>query len=44
MQRNRVDGQPAFVLHSYPYSETSLIVDIFSRDFGRLALMAREAG
>lgn len=43
MQRNRVDGQPAFVLHSYPFRETSLIVDVFSRDFGRLALMARGA-
>ena len=43
MQRNRVDGQPAFVLHSYPFCETSLIVDVFSRDFGRLALMARGA-
>lgn len=43
MQRNRVDGQPAFVLHSYPFRETSLIVDVFSRDFGRLVLMARGA-
>lgn len=43
MQRNRVDGQPAFVLHSYPFRETSLIIDVFSRDFGRVALMARGA-
>jgi DNA repair protein RecO (recombination protein O) len=42
-QRHKVDGQPAFVLHAYPFSETSLIVEVFSRDFGRLALMARGA-
>jgi len=43
MLRNRVDGQPAFILHSYPFSETSLIVEVFSRDFGRIALLARGA-
>jgi len=43
MQRQRVDAQPAFVLHTYPFRETSLIVEVFSRDFGRLALLARGA-
>lgn len=43
MQRNKVDGQPAFVLHTYPFRETSLIVEAFSRDFGRVALLARGA-
>ena len=43
MHRHKVDGQPAFVLHSYPYRETSLIVEVFSRDFGRVALLARGA-
>ncbi len=42
-QRHKVDAQPAFVLHAYPYSETSLIVDVFSRDHGRVALLARGA-
>ncbi len=42
-QQHKVDGQPAFVLHAYPYSETSLIVDVFSRDHGRVALLARGA-
>ncbi|HNH24805.1 MAG TPA: DNA repair protein RecO, partial [Accumulibacter sp.] len=42
-QRAKVDGQPAFVLHSYPYSETSLIIDLFSRDHGRVAALARGA-
>lgn len=39
----RVANQPAFVLHSYPYKETSLIVDVFSRDHGRVALVAKGA-
>ncbi|CAG4890689.1 DNA repair protein RecO [Paraburkholderia gardini] len=39
----RVAEQPAFVLHSYPYRETSLIVDVLSRDHGRLALVAKGA-
>lgn len=41
--RQRVDDQLAFVLHTYPYSETSLVVDVFSRDHGRLPLLARGA-
>lgn len=43
MQRQRVDGQAAFVLHCHAYRETSLIVEAFSRDFGRVALLARGA-
>ncbi|MGB9990925.1 DNA repair protein RecO [Pseudoduganella rhizocola] len=39
----RVAGQPAFVLHSYPYKETSLIVELLTRDFGRVALIAKGA-
>lgn len=39
----RQDAQPAFVLHTYPFRETSLIVEIFARDAGRLALVARGA-
>ena len=39
----RVAEQPAFVLHSYPYKETSLIVDVLSRDYGRVALVAKGA-
>ena len=40
---SRVDQQPAFVLHSYPWRETSLIIDAMTRDFGRVALVARGA-
>lgn len=39
----RVYQQPGFVLHSYPYKETSLIVDVLSRDYGRISLVAKGA-
>jgi DNA repair protein RecO (recombination protein O) len=35
--------QAAYVLHSYPYQETSLIVEMFTREFGRVALVAKGA-
>jgi len=41
--RQRVDQQPGFILHSYPYRETSLIVEALSRDYGRVALLAKGA-
>jgi DNA repair protein RecO (recombination protein O) len=40
---HRVTGQPGFVLHSYPYKETSLIIDMMTRDFGRVAVVAKGA-
>jgi DNA repair protein RecO (recombination protein O) len=39
----KVAGQPGFVLHSYPYKETSLIIDMFTRQYGRVALIAKGA-
>ncbi|NLC24016.1 MAG: DNA repair protein RecO [Oxalobacter sp.] len=39
----RIQEQPGFVLHSYMYKESSLIVDVFSRDHGRVALVAKGA-
>ncbi|WP_343585002.1 DNA repair protein RecO [Herbaspirillum sp.] len=42
-KEHRVQAQPGFILHSYPYKETSLIVDVFSRDHGRVALVAKGA-
>src|SRR5450830_825608 len=42
-KESRILAQPGFVLHSYPYKETSLIVDVFSRDHGRVALVAKGA-
>ena len=41
--KSRQDAQPAFVLHTYPYRETSLVLEVFTRDFGRIALVARGA-
>ncbi len=39
----RILEQPGFVLHSYPYKETSLIIDMFTRDHGRVAVIAKGA-
>ena len=39
----RRDDQPSFVLHAYPYRETSLIVEALTREHGRVALVARGA-
>lgn len=41
--RRRIEHEPAFVLHSYPYKETSLVLETFTRAHGRVALMARGA-
>lgn len=41
--RQRVDGASAFLLHAYPFSETSLILEVFTREYGRMALLARGA-
>lgn len=37
------DNELAFILHAHPYRESSLIVEAFSRQHGRVALMARGA-
>jgi DNA repair protein RecO (recombination protein O) len=37
------DDEPAYVLHSYPFKETSLVVEVFSRNAGRVGLVARGA-
>lgn len=41
--RRRTEHEPAFVLHSYPYKESSLIVEAFTRHRGRVGLLARGA-
>jgi DNA repair protein RecO (recombination protein O) len=41
--RDRHDDQPAYVLHTYPYRETSVIVEAFTAVFGRVAMVARGA-
>jgi DNA repair protein RecO (recombination protein O) len=42
-ERVRQESREAFVLHSYPYRETSLLVEAFTRPFGRVSLVARGA-
>ena len=37
------DNQLVYVLHTYPFKETSLIVEIFSKEFGRVSLVAKGA-
>jgi len=43
MSRRRADHEAGYVLHTYPYKESSLIVEAFTRRFGRVALLARGA-
>lgn len=38
-----VQGEPAYVLHRRPYRETSLLVDLFSLNSGRLTVVAKGA-
>ncbi len=40
---NRVAHEPAFVLHRYDFSESSLVLEVFTRTFGRVALVAKGA-
>lgn len=37
----QADSEPAFVLHTRPYRETSQLVDLFSRHYGRSRVVAR---
>ena len=37
----RIEGQPAFVLHARPWRETSVIVELLTRDHGRVGVVAR---
>jgi DNA repair protein RecO (recombination protein O) len=37
----RVQEQPAYILHHRPFRDTSQILDVLSRDHGKLALVAR---
>lgn len=40
---NRQDQQPVYVLHTYPFRETSLVVELFTREFGRVSAIAKGA-
>ncbi|HET7836699.1 MAG TPA: DNA repair protein RecO [Variovorax sp.] len=43
MAVKRVSHEPAYVLHRYDWSETSLILEVFTRHLGRIALVAKGA-
>jgi DNA repair protein RecO (recombination protein O) len=40
---NRVALQPAYILHHRPYRDTSLLIEAFTPDLGRVGLVARGA-
>jgi len=42
-ESSRHDGQPAYLLHTYPYRETSLVSELYTRNKGRVAVIARGA-
>lgn len=39
----RIADEPAFVLHRYDWSESSLILELFTRNVGRVAVVAKGA-
>jgi DNA repair protein RecO (recombination protein O) len=39
----RISDEPAYVLHRYDWSESSLILELFTRHHGRIALVAKGA-
>ncbi|MCA1979790.1 MAG: recombination protein O N-terminal domain-containing protein, partial [Thiobacillus sp.] len=39
----RINNTPGFVLHTYPFKETSVVAEVFTRAHGRVALIARGA-
>ena len=43
MASKRISDEPAYMLHRYDWSESSLILEVFTRQYGRVALVARGA-
>ena len=43
MATKRISDEPAYVLHRYDWSESSLILEVFTRNYGRIALVAKGA-
>jgi DNA repair protein RecO (recombination protein O) len=42
-ERTRQESREAFILHGYAYRETSLLIEAFTRPFGRVSMVARGA-
>ena len=40
---HRQENQRVYILHTYPFKETSLIAEIFSEKFGRIPVVAKGA-
>ncbi|AEB83680.1 DNA repair protein RecO [Alicycliphilus denitrificans] len=43
MATRRIVDEPAYILHAYDWSESSLILDVFTCHYGRVALVAKGA-
>src|SRR5213593_956128 len=43
VERTRQESREAFILHGYSYRETSLLLEVFTRAFGRVSMVARGA-
>ena len=43
MATKKITDEPAYVLHRYDWSESSLILEVFTRHHGRIALVAKGA-
>ena len=39
----RINNEPGFILHTYPFKETSVVAEAFTCSHGRVALIARGA-
>ena len=39
----RINNEPGFILHTYPFKETSVVAEVLTRSHGRMALIARGA-
>ena len=42
-QSTKQENEIVYVLHTYPFKETSLIVEIFSKVHGRISIVAKGA-
>jgi DNA repair protein RecO (recombination protein O) len=38
---HRFDSQPAYILHTWAYRETSLLLEVFTKEHGRLGVLAK---
>ncbi len=41
--QNRINDQPAFILHRRNYQDSSLILELFTQEFGRVSVLAKGA-